>query len=171
MHRSVAILEESNQHSGDSYRARLVFAYRSFQLHRSRSKAEALLAFIPTDEDQQTIVMTLGDSLCDGEPLKDMETLSRVNESFASELARAVILAPKSMPAYVAYSLMAVNDPHSDFAVRMRKVCQQDHHAFLNALKQLPDNKRRLLAQHVMEADYCKAIAQPEARMAHFQHD
>jgi len=149
----------------------LVYAYRAFQFHGTRSKAEALLNLIPTDEGQQTIVMTLGDSLCDGEPLKDMETLSRVNESFARELARAVILAPKFLQAYVAYSLVAVSDPHSDFAIRMSKVCQQDHSGFLNALKQLPDDKRHLFSQHVMDADHCKALALPEASRQHDDGD
>ena len=161
--RSMAAVDAAKRQSGESYRAHLVYAHRAFQLHGTRLTAETLLKLLPADEGQQTIVVTLGDSLCDREPLKDMRTLSRVNETFAREVARAVILSPKFLPSYVAYSLVAVNDPHSDFAVRMSRVCQQDHSAFLNALKQLPDDKRHLFAQHVMDADHCKALARPEA--------
>ncbi len=164
---SMSALEVAKKIAGKSYRARLIFAYRSFQLRRTRAKAEELLSLIPGDENQQTIVMTLGDSLCDGESVKDMKTLSRVNEGVANEFTRAVILVPKFMSSYVAYSLVATQDPHSDFAVRMSKVCQQDHSAFVDALKRLPDNEQQSFSQHVMDADHCKALAVPEASWQH----
>src|SRR5262244_2588946 len=64
-------LEAARTSAGKSYRARLVFGFRSFQLHRTRQNAESLLSLIPADENQRLVVLTLGDNLC-GEDMKAM---------------------------------------------------------------------------------------------------
>jgi hypothetical protein len=87
-----------------------------------------LLALIPKNEAQQNVAMTLGDSLCDGESLADMKSLSRVNAGLARQFRKAVALAPHFMSTYVAYSLDAVADPHSDYAVEMKNVCHGQNH-------------------------------------------
>lgn len=161
---STKVLLDAKQHAGDDYRAQIVFAYRSFQLHpRTQSAAERLLALIPKTEEQQRVVMTLGDSLCDGESMDDMGSLSRVNEGLARQLRKAVELAPQFMPAYVEYSLEAATDPHSDYAVEMQRVCQRNHGAFVRAVKQLPVEKAREFKEHIMKPEGCRVLAIPEA--------
>lgn len=162
--RSVPKLTEASKDAGDSYRARLVFGYRSFQLNReSKANAHRLLALIPTDDAQQSVVLGLGDSLCDDESIADMSTLARVNEGFARELARAVLLARNFLPSYVNYSMVAVLDPHSEYALQMRRVCRQAHTDFLRAVKQLPEGRQGEFIKHVMDPNSCRVLAVPEA--------
>lgn len=158
-------LNKAREKAGDSYRTRLILAYRSFQLNRgSKAAAEQLFALLPADDEQQKVVMTLGDSLCDEESLAEMRTLARVNEGFARELARAVLVAPRFLPEYVHYSTIAVGDPHSDYAVQMKRVCQQVHNKFEFAVNQLPEEKRKLFTEHVMNPNTCKVLAVPESK-------
>jgi len=161
--RSVGSLAAEKARAGDSYRAQLVFAFRSLQLVANGKNAERLLALIPKDDSQQTIVMTLGDYLCTEEPNVDTLILSRVNEGLARELAKAVLLAPRYLSAYVTYSMVAVSDPHSDYAPRMAKVCQQRHAQFIETVKQLPLKQRQEFTKYVIEPNSCRAIAMPEA--------
>jgi len=66
--------------------------------------------------------------------------------------------------AYVSYSLVAVGDPHSDYAVQMRRVCQHKHAGFIEAVKQLPPATEQFFASHVINPDGCKVLALPEKR-------
>lgn len=100
--RSNAVLSAENKRAGDNYRARIVFAYRLFELNpRDSSAAGGLLKLIPRDDAQQSILMTLGDSLCNSENLSDMNTLARLRDAFPTGLSRAVLLVPSRMPAFV----------------------------------------------------------------------
>jgi hypothetical protein len=161
---SMPVLIETSRRAGEGYRERLVLAYRSFQLNpRSRPDAERLLALIPAGDAEQEVVMTLGESLCDNEVVTDMKALALVRDGFARELARAVMLAPNFLSAYVSYSLVAVGDPHSDYAVQMRRVCQHKHAGFIEAVKQLPPATEQFFASHVINPDGCKVLALPES--------
>src|SRR5229473_2809696 len=63
--KSTRALNDLRKQAGESYLARLVFAYGFFHLHpKSKAAAESLLSLIPTDQSQQKVVLTLGDSLC-----------------------------------------------------------------------------------------------------------
>ncbi|MGO9097151.1 MAG: hypothetical protein ACLQGV_18255 [Bryobacteraceae bacterium] len=162
--KSMPALVETSRRAGENYRQRLVFAYRSFQLNsRNRPDAERLLALIPAGDAEQLVVMTLGDSLCDKEMVTDMKALASVGDGLARELARAVMLAPNFLSAYVSYSLVAVGDPHSDFAVQMRRVCRHKHAGFIEAVKQLPPATRQFFAGHVMNPEGCTVLALPES--------
>ena len=161
---SVSLLQKAKQRAGDDYRAQLVYAYRAFQLQPSlKSAAAKLLSLIPKNEAEQTVAMTLGDSLCDSELVGDMLALSRVNEGLGRQLTRAVIVAPEFLTAYVEYSLDAIDDPHSDYAAQMKTVCQDRHSAFLGAFNGLPADKQARFARYVMRPDDCHVIAVPEA--------
>ena len=155
-------LETARTSAGKSYRARLVFAFRSFQLHRTRQNAESLLSLIPADENQRLVVLTLGDNLC-GEDMKAMSALDNVGEHLPREFSEAVILAPNYMRQYVAYALEAVLDPHNDFAVRMVKVCRNAHSELDSAVKQLPMESQIAFSKHILDIEHCKALAIPEA--------
>jgi len=140
---TVALLN-ARRASPDTYRAQLVFAYRAFELRPGgKTEAEHLHALIPTTDDQRGVVLTLGDLLCDGETGADELSLSRVRDGIARNWSEAVILAPQFMPRYVRYSLDAVSDPHSDYAIRMEYVCKHDHAHFMSAVKALANDRER----------------------------
>jgi len=150
--------------AGEGYGARLVSAYRWFQLQPEiKGHADSLLGLIPKTDAEQEVVMALGDSLCDQESPADMLALSRVREGLSRELALAVMRAPSFLPNYVRYSFIAVQDPHSDYAVQMVAVCQKQRPAFLHALAQLSGEDRRLFTNRILNVSSCAAIVRPEA--------
>jgi uncharacterized membrane protein len=162
--RSVQGLEQARAGASQGYRTDLIAAYRRFQLQpKSVLAAEQLLRLIPKSDREQVVVMTLGDALCTAESLSEMKTLARINDGFAYQIAKAVLIAPGYMQLYVAYSITAVSDPHSDYAVRMAAVCRKAPPAFSAALAQLSAGDRELIAQHVINPTTCVALALPEA--------
>jgi hypothetical protein len=162
--KSLAALRDASRDAGNDYRLHLIRAFRSFQLQpRSKEAAARLLSMVPGDDAQQKIVLTLGDSLCDSESAADMKALAQVNERFARELATAVLIVPSLLPRYLAYSTIAVQDPHSDYAVEMERVCRAFGPMFTRALGELPEDKIRVFTTQVMKADACQPIAIPES--------
>jgi hypothetical protein len=163
--KSSAILASAKQKAGDSYRAQIVFAARSLELDSVANRAAVtLLNLIPHDADQQSIWTTLGDSMCSGETVSDMKSLGQLGERLPRGLARAVLLVPNRMRDYVAYSLVSAQDPHSDYAIQMRAVCQARHSEFLGAVGGLPPDKRGWFIRHVFNPDGCHALALPETK-------
>ena len=162
--RSSTVLNAQKPKAGDTYRARLVFAARIFQLDpKSKHAAEVLLESIPKDDEQQTVLIELGDSLCDGESLTDMQSLARVGEILPQNLARAVLIVPEKLPAYVAYALTSIQDPHSDYAVQMQIVCRTRHAEFIGSVGELASDKKTLFVKRVFSPETCKALFLPEA--------
>jgi hypothetical protein len=161
---SSRVLSSTRSQAGDSYAARLIYAYRLFQLHPGRKdNAERILSLIPATEADQTAVMTLGDSLCDRESVSDMTTLSRVYDGLPRELAKAVLVDTSFLPKYLQYSMVAILDPHSNFAVQTKRVCQKAHAGFIRAVNLLPEGKQEALAKHILNPSNCTVIARPEA--------
>src|SRR5260370_35866461 len=82
--KSTRALNDARKQAGESYVARLVFAYRFLHLHpKSKTPAESLLSLIPTDNTQQKVVLTLADSLCDEETVADIDVVARVTDGLA----------------------------------------------------------------------------------------
>ena len=161
---STRVLAEASKSAGDSYEARLLYAYSSFHLNpRKKSDAERLLALIPSDKAEELAVLTMGDSQCDEEPIADMESLGRVRDGIPREFARAVLLARTFLFSYVSYSMDATLDPHNDYAMQMKIVCQKANAEFVRAVGQFPEDKQKLFAKHIMNPDSCKPLALPEA--------
>lgn len=161
--RSTTALLDASKHAGEGYRSRFVRAFRSFQLQpRSKESAIHLLELIPAGDEQQKTVMTLGDSLCEEESLADMKALAQVNEGLAREVARAVLLVPTLLPRYLEYATVAVQDPHSAYAVEMKRVCRALGADFSRAVEQLPGDKKRVFGTQVMNPSGCKPLAIPE---------
>jgi hypothetical protein len=160
---SRAVVEEK-QEAGDSYRAQVVFAARSFELQpRSKSAAIALLKLIPRDDEQQLVLVTLGESLCDGESVAEMMVQSRIGERLSHDFSKAVLLVPEMLPKYVAYASTSVHDPHSDYAVQMQAICRGKHAEFVKAVEGLPTDQRDWFVKHILNPDGCHALALPEA--------
>jgi len=163
--RSSAVVATEKQKAGDTYRAQVVFAARSLELRpKDKSAAVFLLNLIPQDDGQQSTWMTLGDSLCSGESIADMKSLSQLGEHLPRDLARAVLLAPEKLPIYVAYASTSVQDPHSDYAVQMQQVCRANHPEFVKAVEGLSADKKEWFVKHVLKPAGCHALALPEAK-------
>jgi hypothetical protein len=161
---SSAAVAAEKQKAGDSYRAQVVFAARSFELRpMDKGAAVRLLNLLPQDDTQHTTLMTLGDSLCDKESVAEMKSLSRIGERLGRDFAKAVLLVPDKLPGYVAYAPTSVQDPHSDYAVQMEAVCRASHPGFVKAVEGLPSDKRDWFVKHVLNPDGCHALALPEA--------
>ncbi|HEV8146570.1 MAG TPA: hypothetical protein VGP79_09325 [Bryobacteraceae bacterium] len=157
-------LSAARDQAGEGYGARLVSAYRWFQLQPEiQSHAENLLGLIPKTEAEQEVVLMLADALCDQASPADMLALSGVREGLSRELTLAAMRAPGLLLKYVRYSFIAVKDPHSDYAVQMVAVCQKLRPAFLHAVAQLSDEDRRFFTNRILNAQNCVAIARPEA--------
>jgi hypothetical protein len=93
---------------------------------------------------------------------RSFELRPRSKEVAERELAQAVLLSPGFLPQYVRYSIVAVLDPHSDYAVRMRPVCQKAHPDFIRAVKLLPEDNREAFAKHILNPSSCKVLASTE---------
>jgi hypothetical protein len=162
--KSLAALAAAKRSAGTSYGAELVFGGRSFELQpKSKSAAIALLKLIPRDDEQQLVLVTLGESLCDGESVAEMMAQSRIGERLSRDLSKAVLLAPEMLPKYVAYASMSVHDPHSDYAVEMQAVCRAKHPEFLKAVDGLSPDQRNWFVKHIFDPHGCHALALPEA--------
>ena len=159
---SPAELTADKLKAGDSYRARVVFAAKQFELiPQVHEAALLLLNIIPENIEQQRLLASLGYSLCGTESYHDMKSLEQITEHFPRSLARAVLLAPDKIPAYVAYSVASVEDPHSDYAVQMQKICRVRHPEFIAAVAKLPLDKKDRFLRYVFDPDGCNALSLP----------
>lgn len=149
--------------AGNSYRVDVIFAFKYFELNDKDMRAgRRLFKILPKNDKQYGIWLTMGDSLCNDESVADMKLLDEFSARFSLLLSRAVMSNPDEMPRYVEFSLMAAQDPHSDFALQMKRVCLAKHEAFKRAVKGLSIADRHWFAAHVMHVDHCKPLALPE---------
>jgi hypothetical protein len=161
---STAELAAHKLNAGESYRARIVYAAKLSELDpQLRDAAVLLLNLIPKDDEQQRVVMTLGEHHCVTESYHEMKLLAQLAERLPRDLARAVLLVPAKIPEYVAYSITSVEDPHSDYALQMEKVCRARHPEFVEAVTKLPREKRDRFLKYVFDLDGCNALTLPEA--------
>ncbi len=160
---STAELTGYKEKAGESYRAQLVYAAKLSELEPERHDAAVrLLNLIPKDDEQQRIVMTLGEHQCETESYHEMKMLGQLEERIPHDLARAVLMVPQKIPEYVVYSLSSVQDPHSDYALQMQKVCRARHPEFVEAVTKLPREKRDRFLNYIFDLDGCNALSLPE---------
>jgi hypothetical protein len=161
---SLTSLSEAVKGAPAGYRIELVAAYRSFRLQAgSRAAAENLLRLLPADGAQHQVAITLADSLCDSESFSEMRILEAVQDRLPREWASAVVVAPQYMLAYLKFSTLAITNPHSDYAVQMRRPCQRSHKEFMSALNQLSEGDRQSVVQHVIDPASCQPLRWPES--------
>jgi hypothetical protein len=91
-----------------------------------------------------------------------MKALNQVGERIPHDLTKAVLLAPEKIPEYVAYSISSVQDPHSDYALQMQKVCRARHSEFVDAVAKLPPEKKDRFLKYIFDLDGCNGLALPE---------
>ena len=161
---STAELAAHKLNAGESYRAQVVYAAKLIELAPQRQDAAVLLLnLIPKDEEQQNVVMTLGEHHCETESYHEMKMLAQLEERLPRDLTRAVLMVPAKIPEYVAYSITSVQDPHSDYALQMQKVCKARHAEFFDAVTKLPRENRDRFLKYVFDLDGCNALTLPEA--------
>ena len=162
--KSVASLTDLKPKAGDSYRARIVFSFRLFELSGSSKDAAAvLLNLIPSDKEHDFVWHSFGQLLsCQSESEADMETLGRLQIRLPGDLARAVLLVPDRMPDYVAYANTSCGYPDSDYAVQMQKVCRARHEEFLRAVDHLSPDAKKWFLTSTFNPGGCHALHFPE---------
>jgi hypothetical protein len=150
--------------SGDGCRAKIVFAFRCFELHPGdRGAAASVLDLIPHNEEEDSVLHTFGDFLCDAATDKDVDTLAGLGERLPPDLPRAVLLVPDKMLDYVSYSHVSVQDPHSDYAVQMQTVCRRRNREFVKAVNRLQPDEKNWFVSRIFNPERCRALALPEA--------
>lgn len=159
---SPAELAANKLKAGDSYRAQVVYAARQFELKPQHDAAVLLLNLIPKDDKQCRLWMSFSDHLCETESFHEMKWMDQLAQRLPRDLARAVLLAPDKIPEYVAYSILSVQDPHSDYALQMQKVCRARHAEFIEAVAKLPEEKKDQFLKYVFDPDGCNALTLPE---------
>ena len=161
---STAELAAHKLNAGESYRAQVVYAAKLIELAPQRQDAAILLLnLIPKDDEQQQMLMSLGEHHCETESYHEMKLLAQLADRLPRDLTRAVLLVPGKIPEYVAYSITSVEDPHSDYALQMQKVCRARHPEFVEAVTNLPREKRDRFLKYVFDLDGCNALTLPEA--------
>lgn len=162
--KSSAVLMNWKPKAGDSYRAKVVFAFSSFELHPiDADAAAAVLDLIPQNDQQDLVWHSLdGAADCLTESEKDMRTLDRLQARLPHDLATAVLLVPSKMLAYVSYANTSGADPNSDYAVQMQRVCRVKHREFVKAVDQLPPNIKKWFLSGTFNPDGCHALKFPE---------
>lgn len=150
--------------AGNSYRAEVVFAARSYEVRQQdKDVALALLNLLPQNDEQHVTWVTMGDSLCDNESVTDMKSLGKLAERLPRDLAKAVLIVPSKMPNYASVASIFAHDPHSDYAVEMEAVCRANHVEFLKAVEEQSIDKRDWFVKHILNPEGCRALALPEA--------
>jgi hypothetical protein len=150
--------------SGDDYRARLIFAFRAFEIDQTGAdSASRVVALIPKNEGQNATWHTLNGMLCNDDTVEEMKSLGKLQDRLPRDLAKAVDVDPDTMYDFVSYAYDSIQDPHSDYAVQMQTVCRRHHGRFLNAVNQMPERDRTWFTTKVFNPTGCRAIALPEA--------
>jgi len=163
--KSLAALISERGQMKEGYRSRLVYAARSVELHpKDRNGALEFLKLISVDDQQQTEIMTLGDSLCSDESISEMEALEALRDRIPRDLVIAAVLVPGKLSEHVSYALVSTQHPHSDYEIQMERVCRKMPGQFRSALQNLPPEKRDWFVAHVLDPAACHAVALLEAQ-------
>jgi hypothetical protein len=168
--RSTSTLTEWSRKAGDSYRAKVVFAFRLFELHPTDHHAAlAILDLIPQNDEQDYVWHTFGAYIeCDAgaknvtETDKDIPILAGLGGRLLRDLARAIILEPDKMFAYISYAHISLADPNSYYAVEMQRVCRDRHREFIKAVERLTPTEKELFVKHILNPNGCHVLAFPE---------
>ena len=134
----------------------MIVAERTFVLGPTADSAKALLGLLPSTPKEQAHVQELGDFLCRDESLGDVKLLAKVRDSLPADWARAVVIVPGKMQAYIAFAFMAVQDPSSDYVVQMQAACRKRHQAFTDAVGILSPHKRTWFTKNIMNPVTCR---------------
>lgn len=160
---STAELQALRMPAGNGYLARLVFAFREFQLHPSTVTASAVLGFLPQDDSHREDWYSLSGFICDQEDMADITALAKFQDRMSHEFAQAVLIVPEKMFEYVSYPVILGLDPHDDYAEQMEAVCRARPNSFNAAVNKLSDKDKAWFLKIVFDLQGCHALYHPEA--------
>ncbi len=163
--RSQAQLDAARATALFSYEGSVIYAVRRFEMSRSNAaRAKALLDVMPSTEEEDRQIGSLGDSSqCNSETVAEMFLLGKMSDLLAKRLAEAVLHDTTTLPRYFEYVRRISQTPHGAGAVEMRHVCRSNHAAFVSAVRGLDADSREWFVSHIMKPDNCKVLALPEA--------
>jgi hypothetical protein len=156
-------LQHLKMSAGQSYRAQLVFTFRTFELQPKETTASAVLDFLPQDDSHRNDWYSLSEWICVEEQDRDVISLARLQTRIPRDFAKSVILFPKRMYQYVSYPVILGLDPHDDYAEETTAVCLKRHQEFTAAVNQPPEKDRAWFLQVVFDSSGCRALSHPEA--------
>jgi len=165
---SIAALKARKLRTGDSYRAQVVFAARMLETDpKNRGAAESLLNLIPKEIDgpEQAVWLELDEldqCISGGLSESDLNALWLLQHHLPRLLAKAVLLVTNKMPEYVAYAYISIQNPDSDYAIQMKRVCRAQHRIFLSAVEKMPTEDRKWFMEKIFSPNDCHALALPE---------
>jgi hypothetical protein len=160
---SPQVLSQLGALAGDTYLAKLVFAFRMFELEPSSDSGAGVIGLIPRNQDQERLWHSLNGLLCDQESLADVKSLGSLQDRLPHVLAKAIDANPDRMYEFVSYAYDSIQDPQSDYAVQMQMVCRHHHGRFVDAVNQMPEKDRTWFVTKIFDPAGCRAIALPEA--------
>jgi hypothetical protein len=115
--KSSPALRKSEAVGGDSYRSRLVFAFRLFEISQAdMDSALRVIELIPRNADEDAIWHSLEGSLCENESVEDMKTLGSLQARLPHDLAKAMDRQPNKMYEFISYAYDSIQDPQSRWA-------------------------------------------------------
>jgi hypothetical protein len=160
--RSMSELNPLKRAAGDSYRARLVFAFRALDLRPAERTASAVLDFLPQDDSHRGEWSSLSGWICEEEQERDVKSLALLQTRIPRDFAKSVILFPKRMYQYISYPVIVGLGPDDDYAEEMVAVCRTHPREFRAAIGQLPKKDRDWFLKVIFEPSDCRALAHPE---------
>jgi len=161
---SIVELEAARAPADEGDAAQLVLATRAFELEpRSTARAAALLDVLPMDDDEELAFDSAAFVECGEGSEAGRKALDGMRERLPRDAARAALLVPSRMAPYVAFAEIAIHDEHSDFAVWMAKVCRERHAELLQAVRELPAERRAWFAEEVLVPEGCRILHFAEA--------
>lgn len=161
---SVELLSQLGASSGNDYPARLVFAFRMFEIQSTGSdSAMRVIELIPRNQDQDRMWHSLNGILCDHESIADIKSLGSLQARLPHDLAKAIDANSDKMYGFVSCAYDSIQDPQSDYALQMQTVCRHHHGSFVKAVNQMAEKDRAWFVTKVFDPAACRAIALPEA--------
>jgi hypothetical protein len=96
--------------AGDSYSARLVLAFRMFEIQANVDSALKVIELIPRNQDQDRVWHSLDGLLSGQESVVEMKSLGKLQARLPHDLAKAIDLQPAEMYRFVSYAYDSIQN-------------------------------------------------------------
>jgi len=144
--------------------ARIVYYTNLLRLQPGdRAASCALLKNIPATDDEYEHLTTLDGNLYQDETDAEIGAAGQAYWHMSRNLAHALKVCPRFLPAFIRYGILAMPNPHDDYPNWAARVCRSNPSRFLKAFETLGPKDRHYIAKHIIEPKGCKQIAFPEA--------
>jgi hypothetical protein len=127
-----------------------------------RTASLGLLSNIPKENEDQSRLSLLPVSYV-GETTAENVAIAQTYWDYSKNLARALKLFPRFLPAFIGYGRLAIRDHHDNYPNWAARVCRSNPNRFLEAFETLSPEDRHYVAKYVIQPSGCKQIAFPEA--------